>query len=118
VTIARLLPLDVHGALEATLAFVLMASALAFGLDAPAMVTSLVLGGLILAVALATHVDDQDSMPISTHLAFDLSFAMAMAAGAIAFAIVGNAGAAILLSAAAAGLTLICSITRYSPRQG
>jgi hypothetical protein len=117
-TIARLLPLHVHGALESVLAFALMASALAFGLDAPALVTSLVLGGLILAVALATHADDHDPMPISTHVAFDLLFAMVMGVGAVAFAAVGNAGAAILLSAAAAGLTLLCSLTRYSPRKG
>jgi len=117
-TIARVFPLHIHGALEAMLALALMAVAFVLGLDAPALIASLAFGGLILAVALATHVDDEGSLPISTHLAFDLSFAVAMAAGAVAIAAVGDAAGAILLGTAATALTLLCTLTRYSPARG
>jgi hypothetical protein len=116
-TIARLLPLHIHGALETALAVVMMAAAFVLGFGPVAMITSLTLGGLILAVALVTHIgDDQDTLPISTHLAFDLAFAIAMGGAAVAFALNGDAGATALLGAGAASLILLSSLTRYSPR--
>ncbi len=114
-TIARLLPLHIHGALEVALAVVIMAAAFLLGLGPVAMVASFALGALILGVSLATHASEGDGMPISTHLAFDLIFAIVSGAAAIAFAIVGDVLAASLLGTAAVSQTLLNSLTRYSP---
>jgi hypothetical protein len=114
-TIARLLPLHIHGAVEAVLAVVIMAAPFVLGFDAVAMIASLILGGLILAVALATHAGEEPGLAVSTHIAFDLAFAIALGAGAVAFAIVQDVSAAAFLAAGAVGLTLLASLTRYSP---
>ena len=116
-TIARILPLHVHGALETALALAMMAGAFMLGLDSPALIASLALGGLILTVALATHADDENSLPTSTHLAFDVAFAIAMACGAVAFAAVGNGAAGGLLAIGSLSLLLLMSLTRWSSRQ-
>ena len=117
-TIARLLPLHIHGALEAALAVVIMAAAFLLGLAPVAMIAAFALGATILAVSLATHASDGDGMPISTHLAFDLIFALVAGVAAIAFALVGDVLAASLLGAAAVSQTLLNSLTRYSPGHG
>jgi hypothetical protein len=114
-TIARLLPLHIHGALEAALALLIMAAPFVLGFEPAAMVALLTIGALVLSVALMTHIGDEDALPISTHLAFDIAFAIVMAAGALAFAAVGQAAAAGLLAAGSVSLVLICSLTRYSP---
>jgi hypothetical protein len=114
-TIARLLPLDVHGALESALGPALMAAPFVFGFQLAPAVVSVTLGVLILAVALATHATEQGPIPISTHAAFDVGFTIALAGGAVVFAIAGDLAAGVCLAAAAATLTLITSFTRYSP---
>ena len=116
-TIARILPLHVHGALEASLALAMMAGAFMLGLDSPALIASFALGGLILTVALATQADDERSLPTSTHHAFDLAFVIAMAGAAVAFAAVGNGAAGALLATGSLGLLLLISLTRWSSRQ-
>jgi hypothetical protein len=114
-TIARILPFDVHGALEALLGPVLMAAPFMFGFDVAAAVVSVTLGALILGVALATHATERGPIPISTHAALDIGFTIALAAGAVVFAIAGDLAAAVFLAGAALTLTLIVSFTRYSP---
>ena len=114
-TIARLLPLHVHGALEMLVALVIMAAPFALGFEPAAMVASVLIGALVLSVALGTHIGDEGALPISTHAAFDVAFAVAMGIGAIAFAIVDDVPPALFLAAGAVSLVLISSLTRYSP---
>lgn len=114
-TIARLLPLHVHGALEVLVALVIMAAPFLLGFEPAAMVASVLLGALVLSVALGTHIGDEGALPISTHAAFDVAFAIALGAGAIAFAIVDDVPAALFMAVSAVTLTLISSLTRYSP---
>jgi hypothetical protein len=116
-TIARLLPLHIHGALESALALVIMAAPFVLGFEPAAMIAFLAIGALVLTVALTTHIGEEDALPISTHAAFDIAFAIAMAAAGLAFAFVGQAAAAGLMAAGAVSLVLICSLTRYSPSQ-
>jgi hypothetical protein len=96
-------------------ALVIMAASFVLGFEPAAMIASLLLGALVLAVALATHVGDEGALPISTHAAFDVAFAIAMGVGAIAFAIVEDAAAAAFMAAGSVSLILISSLTRYSP---
>ena len=114
-TIARLLPFHMHGALEAALAPVLMTAPFLLGFEWPAAIASVAIGVLILAVALATHAGEESTLPISTHVAFDVCFVVAMALSAVTFAFAGDAAAAAFLGPGALVLVLLMSFTRYSP---
>jgi hypothetical protein len=114
-TIARILPLDVHGALEVVLGPFLMVAPFMFGFDAAAAVVSVTLGVLILGIALASHATERAPIPISTHAALDVGFTIALAGAGVVFAIAGDLAAGVVLAGAALTLTLIVSFTRYSP---
>jgi hypothetical protein len=114
VTIARLLPLHLHGALEAVLGIILIASSFVLGFDPGPMIVSLVIGSLILGLALVSHGGERNGLAVSTHAAFDLAFAMSMAIGAIVFGFSGDALAGSLLAGGAFALLLLSSLTRYS----
>ena len=112
-TLARLLPFHIHGALETVVAPLLMVAPFLFDFEPPAAIASIVIGVLIMAVALASHVGD--SIPVSTHAAFDVCFAVALALSSVACAFAGDAAAAAVLGPAALVLLLLMSLTRYSP---
>jgi hypothetical protein len=114
-TIARLLPFHLHGALEAALAPVLMVAPFLLGFEWPAAIASVSIGVLILAVALASHAGEESTLPISTHAAFDVCFVVAMALSAVTFAFTGDVAAAAFLGPAALALMALISFTRYSP---
>ncbi len=113
-TIARLLPLHIHGAVEAALALLIMATPFVLGFDPAAMIASLAIGSLILTVAFATHAGGDGELPVSTHLVLDMAFAVALGLAAIAFALAGEAAETALLATASVSLTLLASLTRYS----
>jgi hypothetical protein len=114
-TIARLLPLHVHGAFEAALAIALMVAPFVFGFGLVAAIASVVIGALLLAVALATHLDDRPAIPISTHATFDVAFALALSISALASGFAGDVAAAASLGSGAFALIVLASLTRYSP---
>jgi hypothetical protein len=113
-TIARLLPFHMHGAIESALAPVLMVAPFVLGFEWPAAILSIAIGALILAVALATHAGEESTLPVSTHVAFDVSFAVALALSAVTFAFSGDAVAAAFLGPAALALIVLMSFTRYT----
>jgi hypothetical protein len=113
-TLARLLPFHIHGALEVAVAPFIMAAPFLFGFELPAAVASVTIGALMLAVAFATHATDDRPLPVSTHLAFDIGFALAMALSSVTFALAGDAAAATFLGPGALALVLLVSLTRYS----
>jgi hypothetical protein len=115
VTLSRLLPFHIHGALEVAVALVIMVAPFLLGFELPAAIASVTIGALLLAVALATHAVDEGALPISTHAAFDIGFAVAMALCSIAFGFAGDVTAAAFLGPAALALVLLNSLTRYSP---
>jgi hypothetical protein len=92
-----------------------MAAPFVLGFEPAAMVASVLLGALVVGVAFATHIGDEGALPISTHAAFDVAFAIAMSVGAVVFAIVEDVPAAVFMAAGAVSLILISSLTRYSP---
>jgi hypothetical protein len=113
-TLARLLPLHIHGALEAALAPVLMAAPFVLGFEAPAAVVSVAIGALMLGAALATHADERPVLPISAHAALDSLFALVLAAGALIFGLDGDAVGGGFMGAVAIAFVLMLSLTRYS----
>jgi hypothetical protein len=113
-TIARGLPLHIHGALEAALAPLLIAAPFLFGFGVPAAITSIVVGVLLLASTLATHADERPVLPVSAHAALDVGFAAALAAAAVSVAAIGDGVGGAVLGASALLVVLIISLTRYS----
>ena len=113
-TLARLLPFHIHGAIEAGLALAVMAAPFLLGFELPAAVASVAIGALLLTVALATHATEERALPISTHAAFDVGFAVAMALAAVAFGLAGDFAATAFLGLGAIALTTLTSVTRYS----
>jgi hypothetical protein len=113
-TLARLLPFHIHGALEAALAPVIMVAPFLFGFELPAAIASVTIGALLMAVALATHAADENALPVSTHAAFDVGFAVALALCSILFGFTGDLAAAAFLGTGAVALVLLNSLTRYS----
>jgi hypothetical protein len=114
-TISRLIPLHIHGALEVTLAAVLMVAPVVLGFDTAAMLVAALLGALLFGIAVLTHAGEQSALPISTHAAFDAGLALAMAAGAVALGLVDDTLAAAFLATAALAVVLLSSLTRYTP---
>jgi hypothetical protein len=113
-TIARLLPFHLHGAIEAALAPVLMVAPFLLGFEWPAAIACVLIGVLILGVALATHAGEEGTLPISAHVALDVCFVVALALSAVTFAFAGDAAAALFLGPAALALIVLMSFTRYT----
>jgi hypothetical protein len=113
-TLARLIPLHVHGALEAALAVVIMATPLVFGFDTAAMLVTFGVGALLFGIALATTASGRSALPISTHASLDIAMAFAMAVGAVTLALGDDRWAAALLATGALALILLTSLTRWS----
>lgn len=113
-TLARLIPLHIHGAIEAALATVIMSAPLVLGFETTAMLVAFALGALMFGIALATNAGERSALPISTHAALDIATAFAMAAGAITLALGDDRAAAGMLAAGALLLILLTSLTRWS----
>ena len=120
-TIARLIPLPIHAALEVALASVVMAVPFALGFDASALVVALAIGMLMMGTGLAAAAQisgrgGPGALRVSAHVDVDLGLALASSLAALVFAIGGDVGAAGLLVAVAAAQGLLAVTTRYSAR--
>lgn len=120
-TIARLIPLPIYAAFEVALASVVLAVPFAAGFDASALVTSLVVGVLMMGTGLAAaaHTAGRSgpgAMRVSAQADVGLGLALASALAALVFAIGGDAVPAGLFVAIAAAQGLLAVTTRYSAR--
>ena len=120
-TLARLVPLPIHAALEVALAPVVIAAPFALGFDASALVVALVIGVLTMGTGLAAAAQisgrgDSGALRVSAHVDVDLGLALASALAALVFAIGGSVGQAGLFVAVAAAQGLLAVTTRYSAR--
>jgi hypothetical protein len=113
-TLARLLPFHIHGALEVVLASLLMAAPFLLGFEPAAGILSVTLGVLLLGVVFASHATDERALPISTHAAFDAGLAIVMAVGALTFGLSSDALAGAFLGLGSVLVVLLSSLTRYS----
>jgi hypothetical protein len=121
VTLARLIPLPIHAALEVALAAVVMAVPFALGFEASALVVALVIGVLMMGTGLAAAAqisgrDGPGALRVSAHADVDLGLALASACAALIFAIGGEVGAAGLFVTVSAAQGLLAVTTRYSAR--
>jgi hypothetical protein len=120
-TLARLVPLPIHAALEVALAPIVIAAPFALGLDGIAYVVAVVIGVLLMGTGLATisHLSGHGApqgLRVSAHLDVDLGVALAAALAALGFAVVGEFAASGLFLAVSVAQGLLTVTTRYSAR--
>jgi len=120
-TLARLIPLPIHAALEVALAPIVIAAPFALGLDPAAYVVALVIGVLLMGTGLATTTAlsgraAPQGLRVSAHVDVDLGIALASAVSALAFAIAGDFVAGGFFASIAIALGLLAVTTRYSAR--
>jgi hypothetical protein len=93
----------------------LIAVPFALGLGAAAIVTGLVIGVIIVALALAgTAPSGRGTIPVSAQAVYDRGIGFGLLLVAVLFGLAGDAGAAILFATAGVGALIVTSITRYS----
>jgi hypothetical protein len=120
-TLARIVPLPIHAALEVALASIVIAAPFALGLDAGTYVVALIIGVLMMGMGLATtplssgRVAPQ-GLRVSAHVDVDLGIALASALSALGFAIVGELAAGAFFATIAVAQGLLAATTRYSAR--
>ena len=99
-----------HSALELLGGIALLAAPFLLGAGPAALVASFSLGAVVVGLALA----GPDSLPLSTHQAFDLTLIAALGAGGVGLALAGDpAGGLVLAVVGALELTLV-TLTRWS----
>jgi hypothetical protein len=120
ITIARVVPIHIHAALETLLGPLLMFAPFALDFGPSAMIVSFLLGVLVIALALTTSANltpegaRRSSFRVSAHAEMDLGITLATAACAIGFGLAGEAVAAGFLGAVAIALSLLGMTTRYT----
>ena len=120
-TLARLIPLPIHAALEVALASIVVAAPFALGFDAAALVVGVLIGVLMMGTGLAAAAQisgraGPGALRVSAHADVDLGLALSSALAALVFATGGDVAAAGLFVAVAAAQGLLAVTTRYSAR--
>jgi hypothetical protein len=120
-TLARLIPLPIHAALEVAFAPVVIAAPFALGLDPSALIVAMIIGVLLMGTGLATTSllsgrAAPQGLRVSAHVDLDLGIALASAISALAFAIAGDMAAGGFFAAIAVAQGLLAVTTRYSAR--
>jgi hypothetical protein len=112
-TIARLISPALRSGLLMAAGTALIALPTAFGLDAAAIVTGVVIGVLIVALALAgTETGGRGTLPVAAHAVYDRGIALGLLTVAVVFGIAGDGAAGLLFGLAGAGALVVTSITR------
>ena len=85
------------------------------GLDAPALVTGVLIGALAIALGLAgTEPGTRGSLPLSAQAVYDRGLALGLILSAGLFALFGQFEAMGLFAAAGVAAAFMTSVTRYS----
>ena len=106
----RTISLPIHAALELALGLALLAGPFVLGLDPAGLVAAFSLGVLLTGLALA----GPDSLPLSTHQAFDLALIAALAGGGVGLGLSGDPAAALLLAGVGALQLVLLTLTRWA----
>ena len=120
-TLARLVPLPIHAALEVALAPVVIATPFVLGLDGMAYVVGVIIGVLLMGTGLATTTllsgrSAPQGLRVSAHVDVDLGIALLSALAALGFALVDEFAAAGFFATVAIAQSLLTVTTRYSVR--
>src|SRR5215212_3916837 len=93
----------------------LIAGPFLFGLEAPALITGVIVGALTIALGLAgTEPGARGSLPMSAQAVYDRGLALGLLVSAVIFALFGELEAMGLFAAAGLAALVTTSVTRYS----
>lgn len=93
----------------------LIAGPFLLGLEAPALVTGVIVGALTIALGLAgTEPGSRGSLPLSAQAIYDRGLALGLLVSAVIFALYGELEAMALFAAAGLAALLMTAVTRYS----
>ena len=106
----RAISLPIHAAVELALGLALLAGSFVLGLEPAGLVAAFSLGVLLVGLALA----GPDSLPISSHQAFDLAMVAALGGGGVGLGLAGDPAAGLLLATVGALQLVLLSLTRWA----
>ena len=112
-TALRLVPLQIHSAVEMVAGLLLMVAPFALGLSTAAMVSGVVIGALLVGIALQAIDGEGRTFSVSAHWAADYGLALGLIGAAVVIATVDTSAALLFggFGLAQLGLNLT---TRYS----
>ena len=109
----RTIPVTIHGALEVSLAPVIMAAPFVLGLGEVATAVAIVIGAVLLGSALSL-VGERRTVPLSAHAGFDYALAWIAVAGGLVAGILGDVAGMSFLVGVGAAQALLTAATRFS----
>ena len=109
----RTIPVTIHGALEVSLAPVIMAAPFVLGLGELATAVAIVIGAILLGSALSL-VGERRTVPLSAHAGFDYTLAWIAVAGGLLAGILGDVAGMSFLVGVGAAQALLTAATRFS----
>jgi hypothetical protein len=113
----RLIPPALRSGLLTVAGAGLIVAPLFLGLAPAAIVTSMVVGAVVVALALAgTDTGGRGTLPLSAQLVFDRGLAVGLMAAALIFGLAGDTEALLLFGLAGIAALIVTSMTRYSAR--
>jgi len=117
-TLFRLIPLPIHGALELVVGVTAMVASYGLGFSPAGMVIGFFAGAAIVGLALGSTPDARGvpALPVATHHAADHGLALGLGGAALLLAAAGDALAAVVLGGLAAVYMLLNVSTRYTAR--
>jgi hypothetical protein len=116
-TVLRLIPLALRSGLLMIAGAGLIAAPFALGVDAAALVTSVGIGGIMVALAVAgTDSSGRGTLPVSAQAVYDRGIALGLLLTALIFGAANETEAAVMFGIAGAAALIVTSITRYSAR--
>ena len=108
--VTRTISLPIHAVVELMLGLVLLAAPFVLGLEPAGLVAAFSLGVLVVGLALA----GPDSLPLSSHQAFDLTLVAALGGGGVGLALSGDPAAGLLLTAIGGLQLALTGLTRWT----
>jgi hypothetical protein len=114
-TIARLISPALRSGLLMAAGTALIGVPFALGLDAAAIVTGMIVGVMVVALALAgTASDGRGTIPVSAQAVYDRGIGLGLLIVAVVFGVADDLGAALLFATAGLAALIVTTITRYS----
>lgn len=110
---SRTVPITIHGALEVTLAPVIMAAPFVLGLGEIATAIAVVIGAVLLGSALSL-VGERRTVPLSAHAGFDYALAYVALIGGVVAGLFGDVPGMLFLVGVGAAQALLTATTRFS----
>jgi hypothetical protein len=116
-TVVRLIPLALRSGLLMVAGAGLIAAPFALGFDAAALVTSVAIGWIMIALAAAgTDSSGRGTLPVSAQAVYDRGIAVGLLLTALLFGAASQTEATLVFAIAGVAALVVTMITRYSAR--